>query len=235
VNADGSVTLLNSTPTPTKSTPDAMVVDRGGKFLYVISSGGDSIDAFEIGTISGALTPVPGSPYTVATPGCIGPFPSGVTDLFGRFLYTSDEGASEISGYAIAGETGTLTELARSPFPVSGGCPNGTASPRGITTEPTGRFLYVMNADYFSIYSINAGNGVLTHVKDTTRIINGLLHAAVRADPSGKFLYASKTSSGGDKVVGFSIDPISGDLTALPGSPFPIGSNVAAFDLVVTP
>jgi 6-phosphogluconolactonase (cycloisomerase 2 family) len=211
-----------------------MVVDTWGKYLYVISSSGNSIDAFQIDAILGALTPIAGSPYTLATLGCVNPFPTGITDLFGRFLYTSDE-ASEISGYAIVGKTGTLTELARSPFPVSGGCPNGTASPRGITTEPTGRFLYVMNADYFSIYSINAGNGVLTHVKDTTRISNGLLHAALRADPSGNFLYASKTSSGGDKVVGFSIDPVSGDLTALPVSPFPIGSNVAAFDLVVTP
>ena len=234
VNADGSVTLVNSTPIATTSTPDSMVVDRSGKYIYVISLSGNSIDAFEIDTISGALTPVAGSPYSVATPGCINASPSGVTDLFGRFLYTADEGASDVSGYSIATKTGTLTELAQSPFPVSGGCPNGTASPRGIATEPTGRFLYVMNADYFSIYSINAGNGVLKHVKDTIPLSKGLLYTALRTDPSGKYLYAGRTSGSGDKVVGFSIDSVNGDLSTLPGSPFSIGSSVAAFDLTVT-
>ena len=237
VNADGSLRLVNSTPTPTKSTPDSIVVDPWGKYLYVISSGGNSIDALNIDTISGALTPVPGSPYTVSTPGCIDPSPSGITDFYGRFLYTSDEGASDISGYAIAGRTGTLTELARSPFPDYGGCPSGKASPRGLTTEPTGRFLYVLNGNYsnISIYSINAGHGFLAHIKDTPAISNGFVYGALRTDPSGKFLYARSSGATGDVVLGFSIDPVNGNLTALPGSPFPIGSNVAAFDLAVTP
>jgi 6-phosphogluconolactonase (cycloisomerase 2 family) len=160
-----------------------------------------------------------------------------MADFYGHFLYTSDEGASDISGYAIAGKTGTLTELARSPFPDYGGCLSGNASPRALTIEPTGRFLYVVNANYsnISIYSINAGNGVLTHLKDTPPISNGFLSGPLRADPSGKFLYTKTSGAGGDKVIGFSIDAVSGDLTALPGSPFPIGSNVAAFDLAVTP
>jgi 6-phosphogluconolactonase (cycloisomerase 2 family) len=235
VNADGSLTPLNSTPTPTKSTPNSMAVDRWGKYLYVSSSGGDSIDAFEVDVTSGALTPVPGSPYTVATPGCVSSSPSGVADLFGRYHYTSDEGSSEITGYAIAGRTGTLTELARSPLPVLGGCTNDTG-PRKITTEPTGRFLYVMNGEYLSIYSINAGNGFLTHLKDTRPISSGQLFGPLRTDPSGKFLFTAKSSGAvGDEVIGFSIDPTSGDLTALPGSPFPIGPNVEAFDLAVTP
>ena len=237
VNTDGSLTPANSTPAPTTSTPNSIVVDRWGRYLYVTSSGGNSIDAFEIDAISGALTPVSGSPYTVFAPGCPDSSPSGIAESFGRFLYSSDEGGSAISGYAIDGKTGTLTELSKSPFPVSGGCSKGKGFPRALATEPTGRFLYVMtNGNYFSIYSINAGNGFLRHVKDTPRISNGLLYGAVETDPSGKFLYVRISSnSGGDEIAGFSIDPISGDLTALPGSPFPIGPNVHAFDLVVIP
>jgi len=233
VNPDGSLALVNSIPIATKSMPDSIVMDPWGKYLYVTSAGGSSIDGFAVDTVSGALTPLPGSPYTISTPGCINPQTSGMTDLYGRFLYMSDEGASEISGYAIEGNTGTLTELAGSPFPDDGGCPSGTASLRGLTTEPTGRFLYALDGNPFfhiSIYSINAGNGVLTHVKDTGPISNGFVYGKLRTDPSGKFLYAA-----GDELIGFSINPVSGDLTVLPGSPFPIGVNVAAFDLAVTP
>ncbi len=238
VNSDGSLALVNSIPTATKSTPDSIVMDPRGKYLYVTSFGGSSIDAFVIDTISGALTPLPGSPYTISTPGCINPQTSGITDVYGRFLYISDGGASEISGYAIGGKTGTLTELAGSPFPDDGGCPSGTASLRGLTTEPTGRFLYALDGNNFfhiSIYSINAGNGILTHVKDTRPISNGFVYGELRTDPSGKFLYARSSAAGVDEMIGFSINPVSGDLTVLPGSPFPIGSNVAAFDLAVTP
>jgi 6-phosphogluconolactonase (cycloisomerase 2 family) len=238
VNADGSLTPVNSTPVPTKSTPDSIAVDRRGKYLYVVSSRGNSIDVFNFDTTSGALTPVPGSPYTVSTPGCVDASPSGISDLYGRFIYTSNEGASDISGYGIAGKTGTLTELVGSPFPDSGGCPNGEASPRGLTTEPTGRFLYVMNGNppKISIYSINAGNGALTHVKDTPQISNIFVDGKIRTDPSGKFLYGSRaTAASGDELLAFSIDPVSGDLTPLPGSPFPLGSDVVAFDLAVTP
>ena len=232
VNPDGSLALVNSNPIVTKSTPGSIVMDPRGKYLY--SSGGSSIDAFAIDTISGTLTPLPGSPYTISTTGCTNPQTSGMTDLYGRFLYISDGGASEISGYAIGRSTGTLTELTGSPFPDDGGCPSGTASLRGLTTEPTGRFLYALDGNpsfHISIYSINAGNGVLTHVKDTGPISSGFVYGELRTDPSGKFLYAA----GVDKTIGFSINPVSGDLTVLPGSPFPIGVNVAAFDLAVTP
>ena len=129
MNTDESLTPANSTPTPTTSTPNSIVVDRWGRYLYVTSSGGNSIDAFEIDAISGALTPVSGSPYTVFAPGCPDSSPSGIAESFGRFLYSSDEGGSAISGYAIDGKTGTLTELSKSPFPVSGGCSRAKAFP----------------------------------------------------------------------------------------------------------
>jgi hypothetical protein len=42
-------------------------------------------------------------------------------------------------------------------------------------------------------------------------------------------------SDGIEKLRGFSVNPLSGELTALPGSPFPLGTNVIPFDVAVTP
>ena len=64
---------------------------------------------------------------------------------------------------------------------------------------------------------------------DFTRMIPG-------CDPSGKFLYLPVIENDGiEKLRGFSVNPLSGELTALPGSPFPLGTNVIPFDVTVTP
>lgn len=230
VNANGSLTLLTSTPVPTQSSPDSVVVDHWGKYLYATSE--TSIDAFVIDAVSGALTPIPGSPYKISdfVSGCVAS-PADMTESYGRFLYLSDRGSFNL-GYAITGTTGSLTELSGSPFPDAGDC-------GGLTTDPTNRFLYVSNASWpianVSIYSINAGNGALKHVKDTPVSEGFGRRYGLHVDPSGRFLYFTGSNIISQFFVfGFSIDPHSGDLTALPGSPFPISAQWA-FDFALTP
>ena len=230
VNDDGTLTLLNSTPVPTQSSPDSVVVDHWGRYLYATSQ--TSIDAFAIDTISGALTPVPGSPYKISdfVSGCVAS-PADLTESYGRYLYVSDRGSFNL-GYTITGATGSLKELSGSPFPDAGDC-------GGLTIEPTNRFLYVSNASWpianVSIYSINAGNGALTHIKDAPVSEGFGRRYGLHADPSGRFLYfLGSDIIGRFFVFGFSIDPHSGDLTALPGSPFPVDAQWA-FDFVLTP
>ena len=66
-------------------------------------------------------------------------------------------------GFAIAGKTGTLTELTGSPFPFEA-----ESVAQSLAVEPSGRFLYVSTEGQGSgiaIYSINAGNGALTLLK----------------------------------------------------------------------
>jgi 6-phosphogluconolactonase (cycloisomerase 2 family) len=237
VNPDGSISEVNSSPVLTNSTPGEITADPSGKHVYVSSQGGNSIDVFNFDVSSGALTPIPGSPYIVSTPGCVDPGLSGITNSFGRFLYTSDAGASAISAFAIAGTTGTLKEIPGSPFADHAGCAGGGVSPVDVTTEPNGKFLYVLNRSpfYISIYGINAGNGVLAHIKDTVQI-GTYSSGTLRSDPSGKFLYLPVVDNDGiEKLRGFSVNPLSGELTALPGSPFPLGTNVIPFDVAVTP
>src|SRR4029077_14238575 len=51
----------------------------------------------------------------------------------------------------------------------------------------------------------------------------GLNPFAVRVDPTGKFVYVANTGSG--NVSAFAIDPNSGSLSAVPGSPFQVGTQ----------
>jgi 6-phosphogluconolactonase len=76
VNSNGSLTLLTPNPVLTQGTPFAIAVDPAGKYLYVGSLPGNAIEAFDINATSGALTPLPGSPFTLDIAGCTGNSPS---------------------------------------------------------------------------------------------------------------------------------------------------------------
>jgi 6-phosphogluconolactonase (cycloisomerase 2 family) len=238
VNSDGSLTLLTANPVLTQGTPSAIAVDPAGKYLYVGSLPGNAIEAFDINGTSGALTPLPGSPFTLNIPGCTGGSPLAVTDLLGRYLYVVTDNISSVFGLAIGRTTGTLKEIAGSPFPVGAGNMCGTLGLSSLAVEPTGRFLYVRKNDggKISIFAINAGNGALRHIKTTK-----FLAATLAVDPSGSYLYtfASSNVSGHnplDEVTGFAINHSTGDLTPLPGLPVMIPTSFAeGFNIVVTP
>jgi 6-phosphogluconolactonase (cycloisomerase 2 family) len=227
VNSDGSLSSVNSTPVPVKDLLRNVIIDRSGKYLYALSENGDSIDAFNIDGNSGNLTPLPGSPYVMTKPatGCnLYPFGCDTTDISddnGRFLYVAEAFGQAIQGFSITGKTGTLSNVAGSPF----------SSGYSLTTfvEPTGRFLYVTNAvsQQIALFSIDAGSGMLTHVKDFGPS-GGV--SRLRGDPSGKFLY-----EGGGSLSGFAIDSKTGNLSPMPGSPFTMGDNVTLYEFVLTP
>jgi 6-phosphogluconolactonase len=234
VNPDGSLTQVTPTPVPTTSDPVALALDEVGNYLYVLSNG-DAIDGFKINTTSGALTPV--AHASIPTSGCA----PGATDFnffFGRFLYTADTNASEISGFKTSGgANGNLGILPSSPFMDNGGCATQKAGPEGIVVEPSGRFLYVANSELgdISIYALHSGDGSLTYLKDTTAFSGLPLYGPLRVDPSGMFLYSRDSTANHDKLAGFAINQTTGDLTPVAGSPFNLGTNVLVFDFVVTP
>jgi 6-phosphogluconolactonase (cycloisomerase 2 family) len=126
-------------PGPTTATyPRGIAVDPSGKFLYVTIETSwlgpsTAVDAYSIDAASGALTRIPGAPFTA------GANPIGaVCDPSGRFLYVSNADAQTISGFSIDPDSGVLMEIAGSPFAVGGGPGMGTA-----TIDPSGQYLYV--------------------------------------------------------------------------------------------
>ena len=79
-------------------------IDPSGKFLFVANGGSNNIQGFAIDAATGALTPVPGSPFTTE----VSPYPV-VIDPSGKYLYAANNGSSSISAYSIDGTSGALT------------------------------------------------------------------------------------------------------------------------------
>ncbi len=143
----------------------------------------------------------------------------------GVFAYVTNQGngvpGGSVSGYSLSPD-GTLVPLAGSPF-TSG------PHPFHMVADAQGRYLYVADANLPEIYTyaINALTGALTQVGSPTAVAG--IPTAIAIHPSGAWLYYAPSSGNQDIINGFSIDPITGALTALAGSPFPDnGSGIAA-------
>src|SRR5207244_10342622 len=76
-------------------------IQGGQSFAYVASEGdsqsrSQTVSAYTINTITGALTAVPGSPFAA------GMYPFSVAvDPTGRFAYVANEGSQSVSAYTI--------------------------------------------------------------------------------------------------------------------------------------
>lgn len=237
VEANGSLAAIAGSPYSTENGPQALVVDPSGKYLYVADATG-FIDAFTIDQVSGALTPLPGSPFKLSTtkPAC-GAFPTDIVDYLGRRLYTANSFDDSISGFKIAGTVGTITQIAGSPWPDEGGCnilnSSSAFNPESIAIDGTGKFLYGVNGDMeeIAIYAIGSNGGPrLVKYTPNTSACGG----PIRTDPKGNYLYAvGCANTGSPGIVEYAINHTNGNLTALPSSPMIV--NVPIMSFAVTP
>jgi 6-phosphogluconolactonase (cycloisomerase 2 family) len=151
---NGKLTVVAGSPflPPTgTSEPSSVAVDPTGRYVYVANGGTfgtGGATAYSINANSGKLTLL-----GTELPG--GTAPWGIaTDVTGSYVYMTNND-STIYGYAINNATGHLTKITGSPF-------TATAPTRGITADPSGKFLYIANSLQLLGYSINAKNGALT-------------------------------------------------------------------------
>jgi hypothetical protein len=148
-----------------------------GQFAYVANFGSqNTISGFAINESTGALTPVPGSPFKNVDA------PISVTvDPTGSFVYAT-QGAA-ISGYRIKAATGALTPVRGSPF--------SSPDPRDIIVDPTGRFVYAANFSSGNVtaYRINSDTGQLINIPGSPFAADSGSYS-VAVDPAGRFLYA---------------------------------------------
>ncbi len=201
-----------------------MAVDQTNQFLYVSTSGG--ISGYTINSSTGMLTPIAGSPFGsgVANPWSITVKPNN------KFLYEVDaKQALVIYGYSIDQSSGVLTAISGSPF--NSTCGDSVQSDRGpdnLTIASGGKFLY----DNCGIYSLDAATGAVTQ----TSIFVAGDWAVI--DPTGDFLWA--ITAGQDScyhcelgITAYSVDPSSGNLTAVPNSFFALtNSEIGSLDSI---
>lgn len=226
--AAGTLDLVSGSPFPADDVPFGVLVHPSGHFFYtqntpltpVVPLALRSVSGFSIDSGTGALAPVPGSPWTP-------PMNADLTGFAfhpsGKFLYASTgTAANGILAWSVDAATGTLSDLPASPFA-------GGTTPFGVAINPSGKFLYVSNGSTGGIsgFTIDAASGALAPMSGSPFDSSVWLGECV-IDPSGKLLLAVDPKNMALTV--FSIDPSTGALTQL-GNPTSVGA--LTFSLVL--
>jgi 6-phosphogluconolactonase (cycloisomerase 2 family) len=152
----GALTPVPGSPFAAGSVSSSVAVSPNGQFAYVVNSfsagGIGNVSAYTINATTGALTPVPGSPFAAGS----GPFSVAVS-ANGQFAYVANVFSNDVSAYTINATTGALTPVPGSPFAAGSG-------PNSVAVHPSGQFAYVTNSNGVAAYTINATTGALTPV-----------------------------------------------------------------------
>jgi 6-phosphogluconolactonase (cycloisomerase 2 family) len=143
-----------------------------------------------------------------------------------KFLYVTSSSANELRGYAIDAANGGLTALPGPPMPT----PPGPVSP---TPEPSGKFLFLATrGDSFfvppqmSVYRADNVTGALSEITGSPYLLDSTpgqgLNLPIFVHPSGAFGHVSLPGSP-SRLYGATIDPTTGELTQIPGTPINVG------------
>lgn len=205
-----------------------MTTDPAGQFLFLSSSGANDIFVYAIDSTTGALTAVPGSPFTsqYIEPGNI------ATDGLGRFLYVcvaTTHGGSSIVGYTI-GSSGALTVIPGSPFSANVWEIQGEASGHYLVGTSGNSVAFTgLDDDHLYVYSINQTTGALTAATGSPVSTTYSPFTIAMQPPSsnGEYVYSFSINDAGNgynPIEGYQLDSSTGALTAITGSPF--GNNV---------
>lgn len=214
---NGALTRLAGFPLAVPGMLDAyqFTVDATNRFMYITDEGSNQVFGFSINQQTGALTALP----TVAVPGT----PQAIEiDPSNQFLYVASRDGN-IRGFSINANTGALTGLAG--FPV-------VYAPAGAITghfDFRNGILYLPDAqnDTLSAFTVNNTSGALTQLAGFP-IFNAGGSSAL-AYPNLPFLYVSEFTR--NRVVGYQIGA-NGQLTVLPNSPFPAGTQPTELNAV---
>jgi len=157
-------------------------VQRLPHFLYAANNASSAVSAFSINATTGALSPVPGSPFPASgSPTSLSATPDG------RFVYATDFTNSKVTGYAVDPATGALAQVPGSPF-------LGANAPVAIAVDLSGRFVYTVNQSGANVsgYAIQS-NGVLVALSGSP-FASGNAPVELAFSPSGRFLITANSA-----------------------------------------
>jgi 6-phosphogluconolactonase (cycloisomerase 2 family) len=207
-----------------------VVLSPTGAFAYVANSGdptdmgfGASVSEYTVNSGTGALTPVAGSPLAL---GNVGEDPTLAVAPSGQFAYVTYR-------FGIANPTGvypySIDPVSGALSPVAGGEVLGSCDPQAVAIDPSGQFLFTayngadpacLDSSSLAPFTISAATGTLT-AASALQLAPSEAVSPLVLDPTGRFLYLPGPAP---LIYGYAIDPVSGSLTAMPGSPFAVAT-----------
>jgi lactonase family protein with 7-bladed beta-propeller len=214
IQVDGSLARVPGAPFVTTEPTRSLVTNPAADFLFAIAYSGD-LTVYTIDSSTGALT----AQSTAGVAALGSPL---VITPDGQRLYQISP--SEIFEFSIDPATGALKPLAGSPVAIQ----TNTFGPGDTAIDPSGRFIYVTNFTVFTgfggpmyAWSIDPQTGAVSPIPPFSPTAGP--QASVAVDASGKYaivttVVTSKTGPNCFAVLG--IDPTSGMLSQVPGSPF---------------
>jgi 6-phosphogluconolactonase (cycloisomerase 2 family) len=226
VLGDGSLTPIPGSPFLTGGLgsgsgfySSSRITTAAGRFLYVANDGSDDVSAFSIDTRTGVLTPVPGSPFDTGGAAGRGLGLSLAATPDNRFLYSANGFSQDITTFAI-NEDGSLTRIGSNVFAFQ--------QPAGIKVTPDGRFLAVAlpnEGPHGSVVVFGIGSDgtlLLTQPPQPVRPFGGPDGIARGIDIAcdSTTVTLGEARSGTTLVDVFTLDPDTGLLTPVDGSPF---------------
>ncbi|MGC3979696.1 MAG: beta-propeller fold lactonase family protein [Steroidobacteraceae bacterium] len=209
--------------------PDELVFHPSKKFAYAIN--GSQVRGYSIDSVTGQFTATPGSPYSVSPAGSIG-YGGATFTSNGRYLHIVRAGA--VDTFSVDDATGALI-LASSVIY------NGNSATQPVLSK-AGNFLYfgyttstykrapvdVSYSQWLTAYSVDSSTGNLSAVAGVPYNIynSGYTLSPLAIHRSGEYIYLfSSVSSEPGSISVFASDNNTGQLSAIPNSPFATGGN----------
>jgi len=153
------------------------------------------------------------------TPSVLGTTPEGIALAPDKkFLYVgnSDQAAHSISIFNVAGD-GTLTQ--------KGTATDIGASPRALAIDASGKYLLVTTSfvgTNLLVFSLDSSTGALAPLNS---YVANSSPDYITITPSSNYVYVSNSDE--NLITAFSLDSATGNLSPIPGSPFPAGGGIA--------
>jgi len=214
--ASGAISVGGQTTKQQGLSPTGLALSPSGKFLYVVNSFANTISIFNVnsdGTLSLSGAPIPAG----FTPNAAVIDPSGQYLLVTNSFFQDAQGS--ISVFSLDSGTGALTPVGSQVL--------ANANPTSILFTHSGKFVYVTNPTIGMVTGFSFANGVLSLVPGAPAF-SGAGAAALAVDGGDQFLYVANPSASNlppyqstvGNISGFNIDPATGALSPIAGSPF---------------
>jgi len=185
--------------------------------LYVAEpvgvTGSSDIQAWSIDMSTGGLTPLAGSPFLLEPFSIAGGLAANTRSVV---IYVADAG--KVDALKADPMTGALSPVAGSPF--------AAGINLFLAIDPEDRYLVTSDGTppgYVDSFTIDASTGVLTPAQGSPFAINpaGSQPEQIAVDQTGNFVYVALGMT--NQIAAFQVEPSTGVLTPVPGSPFSTG------------